>query len=138
MNPTEPHAEPLLTVDKYSRIPIYEQIVEQVEMHVALGDLAPEDQLPSVRALLVELSVNPNTLQKAYTELERRGLCYTVPGIGRFIAPNAAGKLRSRRQTLLMNIAEETIQLAQAGIPLDDILTTVKSAYNKAAQGGSL
>ena len=45
MNPTEPHAEPLLTVDKYSRIPIYEQIVEQVEMHVALGDLAPEDQL---------------------------------------------------------------------------------------------
>ena len=43
MNPTEPHAEPLLTVDKYSRIPIYEQIVEQVEMHVALGDLAPED-----------------------------------------------------------------------------------------------
>ena len=77
MNPTEPHAEPLLTVDKYSRIPIYEQIVEQVEMHVALGDLAPEDQLPSVRALSVELSVNPNTLQKAYTELERRGLCYT-------------------------------------------------------------
>ena len=82
MNPTEPHAEPLLTVDKYSRIPIYEQIVEQVEMHVALGDLAPEDQLPSVRALSVELSVNPNTLQKAYTELERRGLCYTVPGSG--------------------------------------------------------
>ena len=54
------------------------------------------------------------------------------------VAPNAAGKLRSRRQTLLMNIAEETIQLAQAGIPLDDILTTVKSAYNKAVQGGSL
>ena len=132
MNPTEPHAEPLLTVDKYLRIPIYEQIVEQVEMHVALGDLAPEDQLPSVRALSVELSVNPQHAAKGLYRAGARGLCYTVPGSGRF-TPNAAGKLRSCRQTLLMNIAEESIQLAQAGIPLDDILTMVKKRLQ---QGG--
>ena len=55
----------MFTIDKYSRVPIYEQIIEQVEMHIALGDLAPESLLPSVRSLSVELSVNPNTLQKA-------------------------------------------------------------------------
>lgn len=81
----------MFTIDKYSRVPIYEQIIEQVEMHIALGDLAPESLLPSVRSLSVELSVNPNTLQKAYAELERRGLCYSVPGNGCFISPGRAG-----------------------------------------------
>ena len=60
----------MFTIDKYSRVPIYEQIIEQVEMHIALGDLAPESLLPSVRSLSVELSVNPNTLQKAYAGVE--------------------------------------------------------------------
>ena len=127
----------MFSIDKYSRVPIYEQIIQQVEMHIALGDLAPESLLPSVRSLSVELSVNPNTLQKAYTELERRGLCYTVPGNGRFISPNAPSKLRSSRQRLLLDVAEKTTQLAQAGIPLADIVTTVTSAYNEAKLGGA-
>ena len=88
----------MFTIDKYSRVPIYEQIIEQVEMHIALGDLAPESLLPSVRSLSVELSVNPNTLQKAYAELERRGLCYSVPGNGRFISPGAPEALRASRR----------------------------------------
>lgn len=127
----------MLTIDKYSRVPIYEQIIEQVEMHIALGDMLPESLLPSVRNLSVSLSVNPNTLQKAYTELERRGLCYTVPGNGRFISPDATDKLRTSRQTLLLDIADKTTQLAQAGIPLNDIVTTVTSAYQEATQGGA-
>ena len=126
----------MLTIDKYSRVPIYEQIISQMEMHIALGDLKPDELLPSVRSLSVELSVNPNTLQKAYTELERRGLCYTVPGNGRFISPDAPEKLRTSRQALLGDIAETTIKLAQAGIPLNDVLTAVKSAYNEAMLGG--
>lgn len=127
----------MLTIDKFSRMPIYEQIIDQIEMHIALGDMAPESLLPSVRSLSVELSVNPNTLQKAYTELERRGLCYTVPGNGRFISPDAPHKLRHSRQSLLLEVAEKTTQLAQAGIPLSDVITTVTSAYNQAKQGGA-
>ena len=126
----------MLTIDKYSRVPIYEQIISQVETLIALGDLPPEGQLPSVRTLSVELSVNPNTLQKAYTELERKGLCYTIPGNGRFISPDAPQKIKTSRQTLLLTIAESTTQLAQAGIPLGDILTTVTSAYHQASEGG--
>ena len=105
-------------------------------MHIALGDLAPEQLLPSVRSLSVELSVNPNTLQKAYVELERRGLCYTVPGNGRFIAPDAPERLRASRQALLVDIAQTATKLAQAGIPLGDVLTTVRSAYENAMSGG--
>lgn len=127
----------MFAVDKYSRVPIYEQIIAQVEMHIALGDLASESLLPSVRSLSVELSVNPNTLQKAYAELERRGLCYSVPGSGRFIAADAPEKLRAGRQALLADIAEATRKLAQAQIPLSDILDAVKRAYNEAPQGGT-
>ena len=105
-------------------------------MHIALGDLAPEQLLPSVRSLSVELSVNPNTLQKAYVELERRGLCYTVPGNGRFIAPDAPERLRASRQALLVDVAQTATKLAQAGIPLGDVLTTVSSAYEQAMSGG--
>ena len=127
----------MFTIDKYSRGPIYEQIIEQVEMHIALGDLAPESRLPSVRSLSVELSVNPNTLQKAYAELERRGLCYSVPGNGRFLSPGAPEALRASRQALLRDVAEKTGQLAQAGIPLSDIVSAVTRAYNEAKQGGA-
>lgn len=126
----------MFSIDIYSRVPIYEQIISQFEMHIALGDLAPGQQLPSVRSLSVELSVNPNTLQKAYAELERRGLCYAAPGNGRFISPDAPEKLRRSRQALLVEIAKTTTELAQAGIPLGDVLTAVSSAYESAATGG--
>lgn len=127
----------MLTIDKYSRVPIYEQIINQVEMHIALGDLPPGEVLPSVRSLSVQLSVNPNTLQKAYAELERRGLCYTVPGNGRFISPDAQEKLRIGRQALLKDIAQTATQLKQAGIPLADVLDAVARAYNDDNTGGS-
>ena len=127
----------MLNIDKYSRVPIYEQIIQQVEMHIALGDLPPGELLPSVRSLSVQLSVNPNTLQKAYAELERRGLCYTVPGNGRFIAQDAQEKLRIGRQALLGDIARTATELKQAGIPLEDVLAAVASAYNDPTTGGS-
>lgn len=127
----------MLTIDKYSRVPIYEQIIRQVEMHIALGDLPPGEVLPSVRSLSVQLSVNPNTLQKAYMELERRGLCYTVPGSGRYISPDAQEKLRVARQALLGDIRQTAVQLKQAGIALKDVLAAVEQAYNEEGTGGS-
>ena len=69
----------LLTIDKLSRTPIYEQVVAQLEMHIQLGSFSQDQALPSVRSLSLELGVNPNTLQKAYAELERRGLRYPLP-----------------------------------------------------------
>ena len=64
----------MFVVDVMSRVPVYEQIIKQVEEQVLTGILKEGDKLPSVRSLSVKLSINPNTIQKAYTELDRRQL----------------------------------------------------------------
>ncbi len=97
----------MFTIDYKSRVPLYQQIVDNVEKLALRGVLLPEQQLPSVRALAMELSINPNTIAKAYTELESRGLIYSLPGRGSFLADkgeslhNAAKEqLRGRCATL--------------------------------------
>jgi GntR family transcriptional regulator len=74
-------------VDTASRLPIYQQLAQQVREAIARGDLQPEARLPSVRQLSRELVVNPNTIARAYTELEREGIVTTRPGMGVFVAP---------------------------------------------------
>ena len=65
--------------------PIYEQITERYKVLILMGVLAPDEQMPSVRKLAMELSTNPNTVQRAYTELERQGFLYSVRGRGNFV-----------------------------------------------------
>jgi len=65
--------------------PIYEQITERYKVLILKGVLAPDEQMPSVRKLAMELSTNPNTVQRAYTELERQGFLYSVRGRGNFV-----------------------------------------------------
>ena len=84
----------MFDIDRYSGKPIYEQIIEQTEEMILRGELKPGEQAPSVRSLAVALTINPNTLQKAYAELERRGVCVSAPGNGRFITHNALEILR--------------------------------------------
>ncbi len=69
-----------------SRVPIYQQLVQQVRSGVARGDLTAEERLPSVRQLSRDLVINPNTVARAYTELEREGMLHTRPGLGVFVA----------------------------------------------------
>lgn len=126
----------LITVDKLSRTPIYEQIISQVEMHILLGDLVRGDLLPSVRSLSVELGVNPNTLQKAYAELERRGLCVSVPGNGRFITECARHRLTDRSRQSLSELSALVLRLTQAGVTGAEILSCVQSALAQANEEG--
>ena len=72
----------MFQINIFNRKPIYEQLIDQTERLILTGILTEEEQLPSVRSLSVELSVNPNTIQKAYAELDRRGLTYVIPGRG--------------------------------------------------------
>lgn len=78
----------MITIDYTDRTPVYEQIVNSIEKLIALGIMKEDEKLPSVRSLGVELSTNPNTIQKAYTLLETRGVTYSVKGIGNFVAKN--------------------------------------------------
>lgn len=125
----------MLSVDKYSRTPIYEQIIDGVMELIAGGEYRSGDQLPSVRALSQELSVNPNTLQKAYAELERMGLCHSVPGNGRFISPGAADIVREHKRGHLEAVARLTAELKRAGIPLEEIIACVRQSYGNAPEG---
>src|SRR5437870_6488469 len=84
------------TLDQKSGVPIYRQIQDQIRYGIASGRLRPGEQLPTVRALAVDLAVNPNTVIKAYTELERLGVLTTEQGSGTFIAPEPAQALSPR------------------------------------------
>ena len=76
----------MIIIDYTDRRPIYEQVVERFQSLVLCGVLEKDAPLPSVRNLAMELSINPNTIQRAYTELERRGVIYAVKGKGNFVA----------------------------------------------------
>ena len=110
----------MFTIDRFSPVPIYEQLITQFERLILLGLLEPNAALPSVRALSQELSVNPNTIQKAYTELERRNLCIAAPGTGRFITLNAAEILRREKEALFDDLRALGEKLAVYGVTLEE------------------
>lgn len=119
----------LITVNKMSNKPIYEQIVEQVQNLIATGILKSGEMIPSVRNLSRECGTNPNTVQKAYNELERVGITYSVPGVGRYVSENAkeiVQKLMSTSNSELKSIVEK---LKLSGMTLDEIISKVKIYY---------
>jgi len=109
-----------------ARTPIYRQLIEQVREGVARGKLQPGERLPSVRQLSKELVVNPNTIARAYTELERDGVLNTRPGLGVFVAPpNASLTLEARRSRLgamLDRLLTEAVHLGFSAEEVSDLL----------------
>jgi GntR family transcriptional regulator len=119
----------MLVIDKISRIPIYEQIVEGIQREILLGLIKPSDQLPSIRELALTLSANPNTIQKAFIELDRRGIIISSPGRGCYIAENALETLKSHLKAKLSEITSLSKELATGGIPEEDVISAVKIGY---------
>jgi GntR family transcriptional regulator len=105
----------LLHVNGSSGVPIYQQIVGQVRNAVASGAARVGDSLPSVRKLAADLRINPNTIARAYQELEREGITRAVPGGGTYIADVEPGILKSekirRLRPLVRQLAVECVQL---------------------------
>ena len=89
----------MIILDYKDTRPIYEQIVEKFKLLILKGVIQKDEQMPSVRSLAVELSINPNTIQKAYAELERQGYLYVVKGRGNFISDNKS-LLNGRKEEL--------------------------------------
>ena len=121
----------MFTIDKLSRIPIYEQLIRQFEVRILAGDIPANGLLPSVRSLSQSLQINPNTLQRAYNEIERRGLCYSVAGNGRYLTPDAM-------QRILAHAAEETDAfrdaaqvLKERGVPKETLLHIIDNVYQQ-------
>ena len=108
-------------VDLRSRTPIFEQIIDAVQDLAIRGLMQPDEPLPSVRALAAELAINPNTIQKAYAELERRGVSYSLPGRGNFIASDLSALRSAHRAELLAQIAQSMESAAAYGVSRAEI-----------------
>ena len=83
----------MFIIDIQSKVPIFEQLKKQILEFISIGILLPNDKLPSVRSLATDIGVNPNTVSKAYQELENQGYIYSVKGKGCFIADNQTDQL---------------------------------------------
>lgn len=115
----------VIKLDMQSRKPIYEQLKEQILKLMMLGILAADEKLPSVRSLARDVGINPNTVQKAYQELEHDGIIYTVPGKGSFIAGNDES-VRRRREQALAAVREAVKEAWNSGCSEEEILTGVR------------
>lgn len=105
--------------------PIYEQIKDGLRKLIVTGAMKPDEKLPSVRALAQQLSINPNTIQRAYNELENEGYIYSVPGKGSF-ASGDTGAEEARKQELLGKVREMVAELKYLGVSEEELLTFVK------------
>ena len=119
----------MLHVDTMSREPIYEQLIRQMEDLVLSGLLKAGDQLPSVRGLSIELAVNPNTIQRAYSELDARGILCAVPGRGCFITAHAAQLLEEKARKRLPELDALLRELALAGVSREELTARVNAVY---------
>ena len=122
----------MFTIDKMSRTPIYEQIIGRFESLILSGEIEPNGLLPSVRYLSQTLNINPNTLQRAYTEIERRGLCYSVPGSGRYLSADALERLKESSLLQTSELRAVLQSLKQRGITKDMILSIVDNVFETA------
>jgi len=99
----------IFTVDPHTGVPIYLQLIEQVKRSVALGVLSPGERLPTVKQLATDLTINPNTVARAYRDLERDGVIETSVGRGSFVSQNRAGE---RAAAALADVASSTVDAA--------------------------
>ncbi|MBQ3177610.1 MAG: GntR family transcriptional regulator [Clostridia bacterium] len=120
-----------ITVDLRDRKQLYEQLIDNIRKLILSGEIRPGEKLPSVRALAKELCINPNTIQKAYNELERQGVILTLPGRGSVVL---AETVDLRKQQLakveeaLTGIAREAVS---TGITEEEFLTLAGNAWRK-------
>lgn len=105
----------MLTIDYRDRRPIYEQLVTRVEELCTLGLLKEGEQLPSVRALATELSINPNTIQRAYAELDRLGVTVSIKGRGSFIAPDLTAVRMQKKDSYFEQMKQAVDHLIRCG-----------------------
>jgi len=114
-------------LDAHSGVPVYRQLMDQVQAGVASGVLRVGDQLPTVRQVAVDLTINPNTVSRAYREMEIRGLLDTQQGTGTFVADRKIEYSKDERERKLAQLSREFVSRAGAeGFTLKQLIKTLK------------
>ena len=114
----------MIIIDYKDTRPIYEQVAEKFKMLILKGAMQADEQMPSVRSLSMELSINPNTIQKAYAQLERDGFIYTVKGRGNFIA-GTEKLLEEKRKSCLDEILKLVKEALEYGVTREEIISVI-------------
>ena len=129
----------MIQIDLQSRVPLYVQLQEQIIRLSMLGILDENQQLPSVRALAREVGVNPNTVAKAYQQLEQQGIIYTVSGRGSFVSPDVLS-LQSLRQAALQEVLDAVDKALSRGVSPQQLLDAIRQQLDSLSpcnQGGT-
>ena len=117
----------LVSINYRDPRPIYEQVKDQLRRLIISGAVKPEEKLPSVRDLAQKLAINPNTIQRAYRELESEGYIYSVPGKGSFVGERREFD-KGRIESLLRSIDEAVIELGFLGVSAEELCRRIKEA----------
>jgi len=121
-------------LDGHSGVPVYRQLIDQVQGAIATGALQPGDQLPTVRLVAVELTINPNTVLRAYREMEIRGILDTQQGTGTFIADRQTEPTQEERERQLSQLVGEFVSRAgSAGLTVTELIDALQQ-LNQAGQ----
>ncbi|RSD25452.1 GntR family transcriptional regulator [Mesobacillus subterraneus] len=124
----------MFELDLRSRKPIYEQLVDKMKELIMNEVLKPDEQLPSVRQLAQQLTINPNTIQKAYRELELQGFIYSLKGKGSFVNPMDAGKDAEKIMQVKLELEKLLLEALYLGIPAEELHGLIREL--DASKGG--
>ena len=127
----------LITIDYRDRKLIYEQIVDNVKALILRGDLHRDDPLPSVRTLARELGINPNTIQKAYTELERQGVIASLSGRGSIVVFDKESMVESGREDLKAELMPLIVRARALGMTADSFARLSGECWQSSAVAGN-
>lgn len=120
----------MILIDYNDKRPIYEQVVERFQTLIINGALEPNEKIPSVRSLAIQLSINPNTIQRAYMELEREGFIYSIKGRGNFVRMD--DQLMEKQKEKCLGELKQRIQMCQdLGIEKERVLSKVFDVYGE-------
>jgi GntR family transcriptional regulator len=126
--------EMLSTIDISSSVAVYVQIENHVQFAISSGQLKPGDQLPSVRELSERLDVNPNTVAKAYRDLEVMGLLFTRRGMGVFVNKGVEAKCREEcRRRIIKRMHEVVAEAKASGMPVKEVVDIAEKSYTSDA-----
>lgn len=125
----------MFEIDLKSRQPLYEQIVDNIKEQIIKGVLQANEQLPSVRSLAAELTINPNTIQKAYRELERLGLVRSMPGRGSFVNEISDQVNQERIEVIFDELKAPITELKFLDVSNDEIKKFVDELYLEKEDG---
>jgi|SRR5215471_7407215 len=121
------------TLNQSNGVPVYRQIIDQIQAAIASGRLMPGSQLPTVRQVAVDLAINPNTVMRAYRELEIRGVLATQQGTGTFIADRPTERDEAHRDRLLDQFVSEFVSRAGAqGFTLQEVIGRLRDLLPEA------